>query len=67
MDRELARHVLMAGFRSASALQDLVPVLKKHCDPNEFDEYVKAIASVSFEITTEIFNKIFDKYPDLKG
>jgi hypothetical protein len=66
MNRELARHVVMAGFHSASVLQDLLPMLKTHCDNNEYNQYLKAISSVSVELTLEIFNKIFAEYPDLK-
>jgi hypothetical protein len=66
MDRELARHVVTAGFHSASILQDLIPLLKEHCDQSEYNQYLKAIASVSTEVTLEIFDKIFAEYPDLK-
>ena len=66
MDRDLAKHVIAAGFRSASVLQDLLPLLKVHCEPGEYDQYRKAISSVSFEITTEIFNQVFLQFPDLK-
>lgn len=66
MDRELARHVIATGFHSASILQDLIPLLKEHCDENEYDQYLRAIASVSTEVTLEIFNRIFAEHPDLK-
>ena len=56
----------MVGFRSASVLQDLLPLLKAHCGQAEYDEYLKAVAAVSFEITTEIFNRVFLQFPDLK-
>jgi len=67
MERELAKHVVATGFRSASVLQELVPLLKPHCDPNEYEKYARAIASVSAEISTEILNPIFDQFPDLKS
>jgi hypothetical protein len=66
MNRDLASHVVAAGFHSASILQDLLPLLKEHCDQAEYDLYLKAIASVSTELSLEIFEKIFAEHPDLK-
>lgn len=67
MERELARHVIKTGFHSLSVLDSLIPLLREHCQPPEFDQYLKAIASISAEMSLEIFNKIFQQYPDLKG
>jgi hypothetical protein len=67
MDHELARHVLAVGFRSASILQELIPLLKEHCDASEYEKYVKAISAVNAEISVEIFNLIFKDHPDRKN
>jgi len=66
MERELAKHVVVTGFRSSSVLQELIPLLKKHCNPDEYEQFAKAIASVIAETSLEILNPIFQKYPDLK-
>ena len=66
MERELAKHIAVTGFRSASLLQELLTLLKEHCDQTEYKQYAKAIASVSAEISLEILNPIFQKNPDLK-
>jgi len=66
MDRELARHVLAVGFHSLSLLESLIPILKEHCGENEYNEYAKSIATVSAEMTTAVFNKVFHEHPDLE-
>jgi hypothetical protein len=66
MDQELARHVVVTGFRSASVLQELIPLLKEHYDTSKYEKYVKAISAVSAEISIEILNPIFSDYPNLK-
>lgn len=66
MDRELAKHVVAVGFHSLSLLESLIPILKQHCDEDEYKRYIKSIAAVSAEMTTEIFNKVFHEHPDLE-
>jgi len=67
MDDELAKHIVVTGFRSASALQELIPLLKEHCDITEYEKYLKAISAVSAEISIEILNPLFNDYPHLKN
>jgi hypothetical protein len=66
MDQELGRHVLAVGFHSLSLLESLIPILKKNCDENEYNEYAKSIAMVSAEMTTAVFNKVFHEHPELE-
>lgn len=66
MDRQLAKHVVFTGFRSGCLLQELVPLLKAHCEMGEYEQYSKAIAAVSAEISIEILTPLFKLYPDLK-
>lgn len=66
MDRDLAKHVVAVGFHSLSLLEGLIPILKQHCSQDEYAKYLKAIGSVSAEVTTEIFNEVFKQHPDLE-
>jgi hypothetical protein len=66
MEKELAKHVVTVGFHSLSLLEGLIPLLKEHCSDEEYQEYVKSIATVAADMSTEIFNKIFRQYPDLE-
>ena len=67
MDRDLAKHVVTVGFHSLSLLEGLIPLLKEHCSETEYNKYVKSIASVSGNMMTDIFNKVFEEYPDLES
>jgi hypothetical protein len=67
VDKDLARHVLMVALRSSGSLTGLLPLLKQHCRPDEYDLYKMAIARSAAEINIEILRKIFDEHPDLKA
>ena len=67
MERDLAKHVVAVGFHSLSLLESLVPILKQHCGQDEYAKYLKAIGAVSAEVTTEIFNQVFQEHPDLEA
>jgi hypothetical protein len=66
VDRDLAKHVVTVGFHSLSLIEGLIPLLKEHRTDAEYNEYLKSIAAVCATMTTEIFNKIFQAYPDLE-
>jgi hypothetical protein len=66
MDRDLARHVVAVTFHSLSLLESVLPVLKKHCGKNEYDEYLKAVGCVSAEMSTEILNRVFKQFPEVE-
>lgn len=66
MNRDLAQHVARVAFRSSADLNDLIPLLREHCVQEEYEKYVKAIASASAEIGTEILARIFSSYPELE-
>jgi len=66
MDRDLARHVIVASFRSFRELTMLLPLLKEHCDAAEYEIFAKAIAAVGVEIQMEVRKKAFALYPDLE-
>lgn len=66
MDRDLAKHVVTVGFHSLSLIEGLIPLLKAHCTDAEYNEYLTSIASVCATMTNEVFNKVFQAYPDLE-
>jgi hypothetical protein len=67
VDRDLAKHVVTVGFHSLALLEGLIPLLKDHCSEAEYNEYLKSIATVSGYLMTDLFNKVFDEYPDLEN
>jgi hypothetical protein len=67
MEKELARIVLSASYRSGRELSNIVPILKEFCPPDEYERIVFAIGSILHEMETEVHKKIFEQHPDLEA
>jgi hypothetical protein len=66
MEKDLARHIVVASFRSFRELTALLPMLKEHCDNTEYESFAKAIAAVGFEIQMQVRNRAVALYPNLE-
>jgi hypothetical protein len=66
LDRELAKHVVVTGFRSMSEVTDLLPLLKDHCTTNEYAMYRQAITDIAGAIVTQVINRAFAAQPGLE-
>ena len=65
MDSKLAWHVIGVSFRVNRELQDLLPILKEHCSPEEYEDIAKGIARSIHAVTTALINKSVSSYPEL--
>ena len=66
MDQELARHIVRVTFRSWGLLTDLIPLIKKHCDTEEYQELSKSIATISGDYSSLLLDKVFAANPGLE-
>lgn len=66
MNRELAKHVAVTGFRSMSDVTGLLPLLREHCTADEYEAYRAAITNVAGEIVLHVINPAFAIQPDLE-
>jgi hypothetical protein len=66
MDRELAKHAVVMGFRSMSEVTDLLPLLQAHCTPEEYASYRAAITDIAGTIAIKVLNPIFAGQPGLE-
>lgn len=66
MDRELAKHVVVTGFRSMSEVTDLLQLLKEHCTADEYSAYRSAITGLAGAIVTQVINPAFAGQPGLE-
>jgi hypothetical protein len=66
MDKDLARHVVATASRSSAQLNELIPLLKAHCEDSEYRTLLKAIATAMATIHLEIDEPVYAQYPDLK-
>lgn len=67
MDKELAEYVVKVAFKSESDLIDLIPLLKEHCNENEYKKLAVAIATVAATINTEILDIVYDAHPEIRN
>jgi len=66
LDRELAKHVVVTGFRSISEVTDLLPLLKVHCTADEYSAYRSVLTDLAGTIVTQIINPVFAGQPGLE-
>jgi hypothetical protein len=66
MNRDLAKHVAVTGFRSMSHVTNLLPLLKAHCDPDEYAAYKDAIANIAAALSVEIITRVFSSHPEVE-
>ncbi len=65
MDIELARQVIKVAFRTCSELQELLPLLKERCGPDEYKNYALGIAAAVDGIGVGLMNKALASFPEL--
>ena len=66
MEIHLARHIVRVTFRSWGLITDLIPLLKRHCEPDEYEVFKKAIGTLSGDFSTELLKKVFAAHPELE-
>jgi hypothetical protein len=59
MDKELARHIVRTTFRSSAGLEELLPLLRRHCREEEARTYELAIAGAIADIHRELTTRVF--------
>ena len=67
MEKDLAREVIRAVFRSGSELEKLIGVLKGHCSTEEYKSYVRQIATAIDGIHVALLNPVLSRYPELNA
>jgi hypothetical protein len=65
MDKKIARHIAVKSLRLCTELGELLPLLKEHCSPEEYDKYALIIASLSAEVSLQLIFPILKEFPSL--
>jgi len=66
MNKDVAREIIRASFRSERELENLSGFLKERCGPNDYKELVRSIAIAIDGINVELVKKALTMFPDLK-
>lgn len=67
MDLDLARHAVLAAFRSSEPLQVLLQACKERLEPDEYRAFALDIADAIHGITTAVVNKALASHPELES
>jgi hypothetical protein len=65
MDSRLAWLLISVSFRVNRELQDLLPILKEHCSPEEYGDIAQGIARSIHPINTALIDKAVASHPKL--
>lgn len=65
MDSELAWHIIGVSFRVNCVLQGLLPILKEHSSPEEYEDIAQGIARSIHAINTALIDKAIASHSEL--
>lgn len=66
MDKDLAREVIRAAYRSGSELEKLIGVLKERCSADDYKLYLRQVAMAIDGIHVALVDKVLSRYPELR-
>jgi hypothetical protein len=66
VDKEFGRIIALVADRTRSDIGSLARLVKEHCDEKDREEFSTAIAQVVYEISHELMDRVFDKFPEIK-
>jgi hypothetical protein len=67
MDKEAARSLIRAAFRSSAELQSVLGTLKQQLRPDEYKKRALAIASATDAINRALLDPALAAFPDLSN
>jgi hypothetical protein len=67
MDKDIAREVIRAAFRSGSELEKLLGVLKDRCNAEDYKIYARQVAMAIDGIHVALLNKVLAQFPELEA
>lgn len=67
MDKDLAREVVRAAFRSGRELEKLLSVLKDRCSPDDYEVWKRQIAKAIDGINVALLDKALSQFPELEA
>ncbi len=66
MDKDLALLIYSACTQSTRQLADIVPMVKQHAEPEDYEHLKVAIGSAIYGIMSEIMEYVENRCPELK-
>jgi hypothetical protein len=66
MDKNLAREIIRAAFRSGAELEGLIGVLKARCPPDDYKLFLRQVAMAIDGIHVALTDKAVERFPSSK-
>jgi hypothetical protein len=67
MDKNVAREIIRAVFRSESELETLLSVLKTRCSTDDYKIYAHQVSTAIDGINVALLNKVLSRFPELQA
>ena len=67
MDKNIAREIVRAAFRSGGELEKLLGVLKERCSAEDYKVYARQVATAIDGINVALLNKVIAQFPELEA
>lgn len=67
MNKDFARHMSAVAWRSSGLLGNLMPLLREHCDPGEYESMRRAIAGLIGQIHDVILSRVYETHPEIEA
>ncbi len=66
MDQQTGWAIIKSTFRCGAELQELLHLLKERCDPQEYRNYARRIATAIDAVHVQLTHEVFAQHPSLK-
>jgi hypothetical protein len=67
MNKDVAREIIRAAFRSGSELEGLISILKANCAADDYKFFLRQIAMAIDGIHTALVNEAVKRFPELEA
>lgn len=67
MNKDVAREIIRAAFRSGTELEGLIGILKANCAADDYKFFLRQIAMAIDGIHTALVNEAVKRFPELEA
>ncbi len=67
MDRDVAQMIATTAARCAQEVGNLAPLVRQHCNDEEYEKLSQAIGSSVYELMEGLMGAVFKMFPELEA
>ncbi len=65
MDKDVARDIIRAAFRSGAELEVLLPILKQRCSEEDYKFFRHQVATALHGVSAALIDNVLSRFPEL--